>query len=137
MWESICARLSDWESLRDICEDEDMPNKSSVFRWLREKVELRDQYARAKEESTDALGEEILDISDDGHNDWMERHYWDDVVWVENKEAIWRSRLRIETRKWLMAKLKPKKYGDKLELSWDETAPLSIVIKLPWQEPQQ
>ena len=114
MADIICAQLADGESLRTVCLADDMPSKTSVFRWLRSHEEFRDQYARAKEESADALTDEMLDIADDGSNDWMKRHGKDDEdYWVTNGECIQRSRVRIDTRKWIASKLKPKKYGDK------------------------
>lgn len=121
----ICARLADGESMRAICRTEGMPDKSTVFRWLRTDPAFRDQYTRAKEESADALTDEMLDISDDGSNDWMERKGEDgeNIGWQVNGEHIQRSRLRIETRKWIASKLKPKKYGDKLAVGGDEDAP--------------
>ena len=112
----ICDELSDGRSLRTVCLSEDLPDKATVFRWLREDKEFRDQYTRAKEESADAMSEDVLDISDDGSNDWMEKNFAGQKAWVTNGEALQRSRLRVDTRKWLMAKMKPKKYGDKIEL---------------------
>lgn len=113
----ICSRLADGESLRAICRDDDMPNKATVFRWLREKEGFSDQYARAKEESADALFEELLEIADDGTNDWMEKHGQDGelIGYQLNGEHVQRSRLRLDTRKWALSKLKPKKYGDRVE----------------------
>lgn len=99
---------------------------------MRKYPEFLDQYTRAKEESADAMTEDMMDIADDGHNDWMEKYYGDDVVWVENKEAIARSRLRVETRKWLASKMKPKKYWEAMKLSGDDESPLSFVVKIPW-----
>lgn len=90
-----------------------MPDASTVFRWLRTDDEFRKQYARAKEESADALVEEMLDISDEASNDWMEVHDPDNPGYRLNGEAINRSRLRVDTRKWVASKLKPKKYGDR------------------------
>lgn len=118
----ICDELSDGVSLRTICLEEEMPDKSTVFRWLRENKEFQDQYARAKQESADAMAEEILDISDNGVNDWMERNYGDTSVWVTNGESLQRSKLRVDTRKWLMAKMKPKKYGEKMDVTSDGKA---------------
>lgn len=125
----ICARLSDGESLRTVCTADDMPDKATVFRWLRTNQAFCDQYTRAKEESADALSDEMLDISDDARNDWMLRnHGEDDPGWVANGEHIQRSRLRIETRKWLASKLKPKKYGEKLALGGADDLP-AIQVK--------
>jgi hypothetical protein len=127
----ICSRLADGESLRTICRDEGMPSKATVFSWLRTKPDFLDQYARAKEESADALTDEMLEISDDARNDWMERHDGENVGWQANGEHIQRSRLRIETRKWLASKLKPKKYGDKLAVGGDPDAPpIQVVSKI-------
>lgn len=117
----ICDQLSEGASLRTVCAAENMPDKSTVFRWLFNRKDFCDQYTRAKEESADAMAEDVLDIADDGINDYMKVYGDDEEVygWKLNGDAIQRSRLRVETRKWLMAKMKPKKYGDKIEHSGD------------------
>jgi hypothetical protein len=126
----ICSRLADGESLRTVCRDEDMPDKATVFRWLRSNQPFCDQYTRAKEESADALTDEMLDISDDAINDWMLAHGKDSAGWQVNGEHIQRSRLRIETRKWIASKLKPKKYGDKVDLTHagPNGGPVSLAV---------
>jgi hypothetical protein len=113
--DKICERLALGESLRGICQDEDMPGLSTVFRWLAANEAFREQYARARETQADTIFDEILDIADDGHNDWMLRKYGDDERWVENGEVLRRSALRIDARKWMAGKLRPKKYGDKVQ----------------------
>ncbi|WP_426238157.1 terminase small subunit protein [Pararhizobium sp. DWP1-1-3] len=115
----ICERIADGESLKAICIDDAMPSKSSVFKWLSERKEFSDKYARAREAQADALFDDILTIADDGQNDWMERKNDDgeNLGWRENGEAIRRSQLRIDARKWMAGKLKPKKYGEKLDLN--------------------
>ncbi len=128
----ICERLAEGESLRAICLDDDMPSKSSVFRWLDANPSFRDQYARAREFQADTMADEIQDIADDGTNDWMEKRLNDgSVIEVVNHEHIQRSRLRVDTRKWVASKLKPKKYGDKLDLGSDPERPLRMVYG--WQ----
>lgn len=113
----ICAQLADGDSMRTVCKDDGMPCKTTVFMWLRTNEEFLNQYTRAKQESADALTDEMLDIADDASNDWMERRDKDDqsIGWQLNGDHVQRSRLRIETRKWLASKLKPKKYGDKIQ----------------------
>lgn len=113
--DTICTRLAEGESLRTICRDEAMPAQSTVFRWLSENTAFQEQYTRAREAQADAIADEILEISDDGSNDWMLKNSPGNTGWVENGEAIRRSQLRIDARKWLAGKMKPKKYGDKLE----------------------
>jgi hypothetical protein len=106
----ICERLIGGESLRKVCLSEDMPHASTVCRWLAEHGPFREQYARAREAQADTLADEILDIADDGSNDFM----GEDEKY--NGDAVQRSKLRVDARKWLAAKLQPKKYGDKIDL---------------------
>lgn len=110
----ICERLALGYSMRSVCKADDMPAMSSVFKWLREIPEFSEQYAKAKQEATDAMAEDLLDIADDGTNDYMEDA---DGNVKYNGDSVQRSRLRVDTRKWLMSKMKPKKYGEKLDLT--------------------
>jgi len=129
----ICERLVDGESLRSICCAEDMPHISTVCRWLGQNESFREQYARAREAQADTLFDEILDIADDASNDWMERKTQEEGAsenagWVLNGEHVQRSKLRIEARKWMAAKMAPKKYGEKVALvgGGDGDAPIKI-----------
>lgn len=117
--DAICARLAGGESLRTVCKDDDMPSTVTAFAWMRKHPEFLNQYARAKEEAADALVEEMLDIADDGTNDWMEKHDADGacIGYQLNGEHVQRSKVRIDARKWIAAKLKPKKYGEKVDIS--------------------
>jgi hypothetical protein len=66
----------------------------------------------------------ITEIADDGSNDWIERETKSGrMLTVPDQEHINRSRLRIDARKWLLSKLAPRKYGDKLELTGLPAAP--------------
>jgi hypothetical protein len=94
-----------------------MPDKATVFRWLRTNEAFCDQYTRAKEESADALTDEMLEIADDSTRDSIKTEAGE----VCNTEYVQRSRLRVETRKWIASKLKPKKYGEKV--STEHTGP--------------
>lgn len=111
---ALCALLAEGKSLRTCCKAEDMPGMSTVFKWLRTIPEFAQQYAKAKEESADALVEEMLDIADDGRNDWVETNDPENPGYRLNGEHYQRSRLRVDTRKWAASKLKAKKYGDKV-----------------------
>lgn len=126
----FCEQLAMGYSVRTVCKDDKFPAPSTIFRWLREHKEFQEQYARAKQESADAMADELLDIVDDGSNDWMEINKGNYTATVVNQEAVQRSKLRAETRKWLMSKMKPKKYGDKLDLTSHgekiEAAPLVV-----------
>lgn len=129
LWDTICGRIAEGESLRSICADDNMPGKTTVMRWLAEDEvgTLRDQYVRARECQADTLFEEILEIADDARNDWMERnHGEDDRGWVVNGENVQRSRLRVDARRWMAGKLRPKVYGDKLDLN--QTGEIKVII---------
>ena len=74
LFDAICDRIATGESLRSVCKDEDMPNQTTVFKWLANSDTLSKQYARAREAQADAIFDEALDIADDSRNDWMERN---------------------------------------------------------------
>lgn len=86
-----------------------MPTYTAVMEWLQEEPALAERYARAKEAQADFMADEITEIADempplDGDGKRMDSAH---VSWQKN---------RIDARKWAAAKLRPKKYGDKLEL---------------------
>lgn len=108
LFDQICEELSDGVSLRDICSRPDMPNKGSVFRWLADDKKLSDQYARAREVQADAIFDDCLSIAD--------QYERDERTSDGAMDHINRARLRIDTRKWMAGKLRPKKYGDKMEI---------------------
>lgn len=128
--DTICELIADGRSLRSICLDDDMPGKSTVFRWLGAEEAFRDQYARAREAQADALFDDIIDIADDGSNDWMERHDSEggNIGWRENGEALNRSKIRIDARKWMAGKLRPKVYGDKQQIEHSGNITLGAAL---------
>lgn len=127
--DTLCSELAAGVSLRTACKAEGMPCVKTVFNWFRVNDQFLQQYTRAKEESADAWIEDILDIADDGTNDWMEVEGKDgeNTGWKLNGEHVQRSKLRIDTRKWAASKLKPKKYGDKLDVNASGNITVEIV----------
>lgn len=123
--DQLCERLINGESLRKICRDDDMPSASTVCRWLSQNEAFREQYAHARVAQADTLADEILDIADDSSADETEGSV--------NHEIVQRSRLRIDARKWLAAKMSPKRYGDKVALTGgdENDKPLTVVIRKP------
>lgn len=107
----ICLAIStSSHGLRKLCKDNPhWPSYPVIFRWLLENTDnFRDRYAIAKEAQCEVFADEIMEIADNGSNDIGN----DGKV---KKEVINRSRLRVDSRKWLMSKLQAKKYGDKQE----------------------
>lgn len=111
--DEICEGITLGNSIRTVCKPEHMPAISTFYKWIRTNEQFAKQYARATEERTEAMAEDLLDIADNGANDYMDT---EDGKTQYNGDAIQRAKLRVDTRKWLMAKMKPKKYGDKLEV---------------------
>lgn len=130
MADYICEQLVEGRSLRSICREESTPCVATVFGWFRAYPEFLKQYEKAKEEQADSLAEEMLDIADDGTNDWMEKHDKDgnNIGWQVNGEHVQRSRLRLDARKWIASKLKPKKYGDKQEIEHKGNITLGSIL---------
>lgn len=95
MGNRICDLLTEGKSLRKICMGDDFPNASTVYVWLDRFPSFAEKYARAREAATEDMLEDILEIADHATLDAQEK------------------RVRIDTRKWVMGRLKPKKYGDK------------------------
>lgn len=124
----IFDRIAKGEAVRNICKDDWLPSWSTVNKRLASDAEFSAQYARAREDQADAIFDEILAIADDAHNDWMEINGEDDAGWRANGEHIQRSKLRIDARKWMAGKLRPKKYGDKLELEHGGNVKLTPII---------
>lgn len=114
----MCERIAAGESVRSIIKDEDMPAMSTFFKWLNQKPEFKEQYTIAKQLGAEAMFAEIIGIADDGSNDYMESLDKDGGVagWKTNGEAIQRSRLRVDARKWYLSKVLPKVYGDKQQI---------------------
>lgn len=111
----ICDKLAQGMSLREICKSEDMPHESTVRHWaLEDREGFFTHYEKSRQIGYHAMADELLDIADNGTNDWMERNGEDDAGWQANGEHLQRSRLRVDTRKWMLSKTLPKIYGDRV-----------------------
>ena len=114
--DKICELLVEGNSLNAICKLDGMPQISTVFRWLRTKPEFATSYARARDEQAETHWDEIIQIADDGTNDWIEKLEGDKPVgYILNGEAVQRSKLRVHARMWVAARMKPRKYGSGVE----------------------
>jgi len=115
-------------SLATICKQLNL-KYGTVRQWIKDNPEFSSNYARAKEDQADYLAEEIISIADDGSNDYMTIQKGDIEYNVENKEVTNRSRLRVDARKWAAGKLKPKRYGDKIDIDLSSTTTGELIIK--------
>lgn len=120
----ICAEIASGRSLRLICQDEGMPEARTVHYWLIDSKheDFFQQYARARNIQSEVMFDEILEIADDGSNDYMTITKGDKEYNVEDREVTNRSKLRVDTRKWYVSKVLPKKFGEKVDVTSDGKA---------------
>ncbi len=98
----ICTRISQGESLRKICSSKGMPALVTVWHWLSKFPDFEKQYARAREEQADLFAGEIIELADEA------------MSATDNVQAQ-AYRLRVDARKWVASKLKPKSYGERVD----------------------
>lgn len=131
VFDIICDRISNGESLRSVLRDDAMPERSTVYEWLKGDESKSNQYARATNDRADAIFDEMFEIADDGTNDTMTVSIGEGLeVEKLNTEHIQRSRLRIDTRKWALSKMNPKKYGDRITQEIDDKRDNRIEIEI-------
>lgn len=127
--DAICERVALGDSMRKIATDDGMPAMSTMFKWLRQFPGFTEQYTRAKEQAAEVMAEDIITIADDGSDDYITKTRMDGSEYEEvDQEHIQRSRLRVEARKWIAAKLKPKKYGDAHKVEHSGTVSLEQIL---------
>lgn len=121
IFDDICEIIINGKSLRFALKKVSLPAKT-FFVWLRENEVFSKQYARATTERAELMFEDMFDIADDGTNDWMEKKNdkGEVIGWSINGEHIQRSRVRIDTRKWALSKMMPKKYGDMIKIDYNQ-----------------
>jgi hypothetical protein len=111
----ICEWIANGGSLNAYCKQPNTPSMSAVMGWLftNKQDGFVEKYARAREAQAEVLADEIIAIADGDEHDTI---ITEDGI-QKNREVIERSRIKIDARKWVAAKLLPKKYGDKLEIN--------------------
>jgi hypothetical protein len=105
------------QGLLKICADDDMPDRTTVYRWLDADESFRDKYVRAREALMDFYAEQILVIAFDESGDVLiEQDAGGRSKAVANHAKVQRDRLKVDSLKWIASRLFPKRYGDKMEL---------------------
>jgi hypothetical protein len=115
----ICDRIADGESLVKICSDAKMPKKTAVYEWLLRHKEFADIYARAREDQADTLADEIHAIADELPQQVVDEK--GNATRYDSAYVQWQKN-RVDARKWVAAKLKPKKYSDRIAHVGDNEA---------------
>lgn len=129
----ICEKISTSEvGIRTLHEqDSKFPSMSTIMRWLKNHSEFRDQYARAKEAQADMFFEQIVEIANTpvlGVTKKSGVNQFGDFEEVTEADAIAHRRLQVDARKWVISKLNPKKFGDKVDITTGgEKLPQTII----------
>lgn len=120
----IFKNIEEGMSLRQALLIDGMPNRNTFFSWIDKDQEKSNQYARVCEARAETIFEDILRIADDQEDDV----YTDENgIVVTNHNVIQRARLRVDSRKWMLGKMMPKKYGDRLETENTHSGKIEIV----------
>ena len=132
--QEIFDRISKGEPLLQICGDEHMPKRQTVYDWLERIDGLSGQFARAREAGCDAMAEEALIIANTpiiGRKKVFSSGAEDgeDSMTVTEEDMLGHRKLQIETRLKLLACWNPKKYGTKVQMGGDPANPLKIEIQ--------
>ena len=120
--EQICEQMAGGKGLRAICAQEGMPHRGTVLKWLNDRPDFASRYAQAREALMDWYAEEILKIAFDDSGDLI----IDGDRVMSGHHVVARARLKIDTVRWIMAKLHPGKYGDKATLLDNNSGPITI-----------
>lgn len=99
--------------------------KGTVQDWIKASEELTGQYAIAREALLEHWAEEVATISDEDPMQIVDQN----GIARYDSAAVQHQRLRVDSRKWLLSKLKPKQYGDKIvtEHSGVDGGPITLA----------
>ena len=129
--QEICQRIAAGESVRSVARDEHMPTETCIRTWALDDVQgFFLQYTKACQIRAMRWADEIVEIADDGSNDtFIDPNSGQERV---NAEVVARSRLRVDTRKWMLSKVLPKVFGDKLDVNHggQEDNPIKTTTKV-------
>lgn len=121
--DQICVRIAAGDSVRKICQANDMPNEETIYRWILNLEAFSKKYRTAREIQQERYLDELIEIADEKPRVTP--------MGSTDSGAVQHAKLRIDTRKWTMARLAPRKYGDKMGLDHgvQQENPLATLIK--------
>ena len=127
----VCRLIASGQTLSEVCRRDGMPPRGTILEWVLDDREgFAERYARARDLQIEHWSDDLISIADDGQNDWMRRNAPDNPGWQLNGEHSQRSKLRSDNRKWLLSKLRPDKYGERITHAGDAKAPVQTVARI-------
>ena len=134
LFDRICELIASGGSVRSVCAVAGMPDRMTFNRWRKMTPELQAQYDQACLDRADAIFDEIIEIADDTSHDTLATEKNGEQM---NTEWVTRSRLRVDARKWVLARMNRKKYGDHVanEHSGPDGGPITTRIVRLRMEP--
>lgn len=126
--DTVCKRIIEGEAVRNILKEKDMPDFTTWLNWMKDEGKSK-QYARAMELRAEIMFEEILRIADTPQEGITIKET-DRGTEITKGDMIQHRRLQIDARKFMLAKMMPKKYGDKLETENHHTGEITITRKI-------
>jgi hypothetical protein len=107
----ICSRIASGEALTRVCQDKHLPGIDTVYKWIGENPIFAEHYTRARADQADTIADEIMLIAD-------------------TEPDPNRAKVRIDARKWIASKLKPQRYGEKLDISGEISNKITAIRRI-------
>ena len=113
MVDKVCEAIATGQSVNELSKTNNFPDHSTIYKWLAKYPDFAEKYERAREKQAEIYANQIIDIADNCRPD---------------SDSAAKAKLQVEARKWIIAKLLPKKYGDKVTLQGDKDNPIQISL---------
>jgi hypothetical protein len=121
VWGEIVYRVSAGKSLSTVLRDPDLPSWPMFYAMMEQDPKLRQAYDKAVQDRADRMADEILELSDMEMPEGLEGAMAS--AWVQQK------RMQVDARKWIASKLKPRTYGDRIDVAVTDTR-ISVIDAL-------
>lgn len=133
LFDAICRRIAaggDDSSLRKICASPGMPDRATFNDWRKRTPELQAQYDLACLDREDSYFEQIIDIADECRVGVKRTTKANGDVETVEIDMVERAKVQIDARKWSLARMNRKKYGDhvKQEHTGEGGGPLQLIL---------
>lgn len=123
--QEILLKVADGESLASVCRKDGFPSRKTFFAWVSDKPSIAEQYQVALSMRAELFADEIIEIADDSGFDIKLDKDGNGRVDTEN---VQRAKLRVDSRKWIVSRLLPKKYGDKVEVDNKHSGIIAVTL---------